>query len=87
MSDFPPDSSSDSSSDSSASEHPQPPLPTSAPHPPSPCISICEMNPQTGYCQGCARTIDEIARWATMNSKEKQAVLDQLENRFFSANP
>ena len=25
----------------------------------SPCISICKTDPITGYCYGCARTIDE----------------------------
>ena len=25
----------------------------------SPCISICKIDPVTGYCYGCARTNDE----------------------------
>jgi predicted Fe-S protein YdhL (DUF1289 family) len=39
------------------------------------------MDDVTGYCQGCARTIDEIASWGTMTSPDKRAVLDQLEAR------
>ena len=27
---------------------------------PSPCISLCEIAPDTGLCRGCLRTIDEI---------------------------
>ena len=27
---------------------------------PSPCISVCQMNPATGLCSGCYRTVDEI---------------------------
>ncbi len=49
--------------------------------PVSPCISICVMDDATGYCQGCARTIDEIASWGSMPRDDKQAVLDQLDAR------
>src|SRR5438045_718219 len=27
---------------------------------PSPCINVCHMIPETGLCQGCMRTIDEL---------------------------
>ena len=29
----------------------------------TPCISICKTDPITGYCYGCARTIDEKKKW------------------------
>ena len=29
----------------------------------SPCISICKTDPLTGYCYGCARTIEERETW------------------------
>ena len=29
----------------------------------SPCISICKIDPSTGYCYGCARTIEERKIW------------------------
>ena len=29
----------------------------------SPCISICKADPSTGYCYGCARTIEEKKTW------------------------
>ncbi len=29
----------------------------------SPCISICKMDPVTGYCYGCARNNDEKKFW------------------------
>ena len=29
----------------------------------SPCISICKTDPTTGYCYGCARTIEERKIW------------------------
>ncbi|MGH6612141.1 MAG: DUF1289 domain-containing protein [Burkholderiaceae bacterium] len=45
---------------------------------PSPCISVCKMNAVTGYCEGCLRTIDEIARWSQMSEDERRAVWQQL---------
>ena len=30
---------------------------------PSPCTSVCTIDPATGWCAGCLRTIDEIAAW------------------------
>ena len=33
----------------------------------SPCISICKMDPVTGYCYGCARNNDEKKIWKDMN--------------------
>ena len=37
----------------------------------SPCISICKIDPVTGYCYGCARTSDEKKIWK--NEKTKKA--------------
>jgi uncharacterized protein len=49
--------------------------------PPSPCIDVCRMNPGTGLCEGCLRTLDEIAAWSTLSAGEKRAVLEQLPSR------
>ena len=48
---------------------------------PSPCVSVCRMNPHTGLCEGCLRTIDEIAAWSTLDDDGKRAVWRQLELR------
>ncbi len=48
---------------------------------PSPCNNVCRMNPHTGYCEGCFRTLDEIARWSGATPEEKRAVLARLEAR------
>ena len=29
----------------------------------SPCIRVCILDPETGLCEGCGRTREEIARW------------------------
>ena len=51
----------------------------------SPCINVCVIDPASGLCMGCARTLDEIARWAGMSDAEREAVLAQLETRKKSA--
>ena len=47
----------------------------------SPCINVCRMNPDTGLCEGCLRTLAEIAAWSRMSADEKRAVLAQLAGR------
>ncbi len=47
----------------------------------SPCISVCQMNPANSLCEGCLRTIDEIAHWGLFDDDEKRAVWSQLEAR------
>lgn len=48
---------------------------------PSPCISVCRMSPATGLCEGCRRTIDEIAAWSRMEDPEKRAVWALIDER------
>ncbi|SAK88514.1 dehydratase [Caballeronia arationis] len=48
---------------------------------PSPCIDVCRMNPATGFCEGCWRTIDEIAAWAAFDATQKHAVLLRSASR------
>ena len=47
----------------------------------SPCNNVCRMNLETELCEGCSRTLDEIAAWSAMNDAEKRAVLAQLPAR------
>jgi predicted Fe-S protein YdhL (DUF1289 family) len=39
------------------------------------------MHPQTGYCLGCFRTLDEIARWSSLSEDEQRAINLQLPLR------
>jgi len=48
---------------------------------PSPCISICRMSDATGLCEGCLRTIDEIAAWSVLDDDERRGVLAAVERR------
>jgi predicted Fe-S protein YdhL (DUF1289 family) len=44
----------------------------------SPCTDICKLNRETGYCEGCFRTRDEIKAWKTMADADKVCILDGL---------
>ena len=41
---------------------------------PSPCVSVCRMDADSGLCQGCLRTLDEIAGWSTMDDAAKRTI-------------
>lgn len=72
---------------------PPPPFPAAvetqpgdiAPAPPapvgSPCTGVCRMDAATGWCLGCARTIDEIASWSRLDDGAKRAVWALLPPR------
>jgi hypothetical protein len=46
----------------------------------SPCTSVCRMNP-TGLCEGCLRTLDEIAGWLAMDDAARRAVWREIARR------
>lgn len=47
----------------------------------SPCINVCRIDPATGLCVGCLRTLEEIAGWGGYSEEEKRAVSRTLERR------
>lgn len=47
----------------------------------SPCINVCRMDAATGLCDGCLRTIDEIAAWSTLDDAAKRAVWNAIDAR------
>ena len=47
----------------------------------SPCNNVCQLDPKSGLCVGCARTLDEIARWAEMSDAERERVMAELPQR------
>ncbi|MCC6196310.1 MAG: DUF1289 domain-containing protein [Burkholderiales bacterium] len=48
---------------------------------PSPCISVCRVDEATGLCEGCLRTLDEIAAWSVLDDRERRAVWDAIAMR------
>lgn len=47
----------------------------------SPCIKVCVVDPRTGLCEGCGRTLAEIAQWSRLSEDERRAVMAQLPQR------
>lgn len=47
----------------------------------SPCIQICIIDASSGLCQGCGRTLDEIATWGALNDADRAAILSALPGR------
>ena len=47
----------------------------------SPCNSVCRIDERTGWCEGCYRTIEEIAAWSAIDDAQKLAVRDALRLR------
>ena len=56
-------------------------LPELATPVPSPCVSLCKMSPETGYCLGCMRTIEEIIAWSKADDGYKRAVWVEIRRR------
>lgn len=50
-------------------------------HPLSPCVSICRVDPVSGWCEGCRRTLGEIADWPMLSAHEKREIIAQLDSR------
>jgi hypothetical protein len=48
---------------------------------PSPCINVCQIDPASGLCTGCRRTLDEIAVWSRLDDRAKRAVWMRLATR------
>ncbi|WP_375428550.1 DUF1289 domain-containing protein [uncultured Sphingomonas sp.] len=70
-------------------ERPRPRLPprrlhrlsTPAPAPvASPCVGRCRID-EAGLCEGCARTLDEIARWGGVTPAERERIIRALPSR------
>jgi uncharacterized protein len=51
----------------------------------TPCIAVCMIDPKTGLCFGCGRTLPEIARWHRMDVAERLAMMALLPARMADA--
>jgi hypothetical protein len=63
------------------------PRPVDAPAVPSPCTDVCRIDPSTGWCEGCLRTIDEIVAWGALDDRAKRAIWKRLPVRRASCHP
>ena len=48
---------------------------------PSPCLSVCRMDPDSELCEGCLRNLDEIAAWGRMEDGQKREVWREIAAR------
>lgn len=47
----------------------------------SPCVGVCELDPASGFCHGCLRTLQEIAKWGGLSLGERRVVKLALAER------
>ncbi len=43
----------------------------------SPCIGVCHMR-DDDVCEGCHRTLDEIAEWFSASDDRRRAILERI---------
>lgn len=63
--------------------------PTSRPpaRPASPCVGLCRINPAHGWCEGCFRSLDEIAAWSRLSPADREPIWLSLPLRRQQAAP
>jgi predicted Fe-S protein YdhL (DUF1289 family) len=47
----------------------------------TPCIKLCVVDPETGFCIGCGRTRGEIGAWLDLSSAERHTIVLGLPER------
>jgi predicted Fe-S protein YdhL (DUF1289 family) len=47
----------------------------------TPCIKICTLDPKSGLCLGCGRSVDEIAGWSRLSAEERTKIMSTLRHR------
>ena len=47
----------------------------------TPCIKVCAVDGQSGYCLGCQRTLPEIAQWTRLDDATRAAIMADLPAR------
>lgn len=49
--------------------------------PESPCVHVCILDIETGWCLGCGRTATEIGDWVHLSEDQRAALNRELPNR------
>ena len=50
----------------------------------TPCVKICVVDPETGFCIGCGRTRGEIGGWLGMSVEQRRDLMSTLPDRVAS---
>ena len=48
---------------------------------PSPCISVCRISADTGWCEGCFRTLGEISAWSRSGPGAQRRLWQTIKQR------
>jgi predicted Fe-S protein YdhL (DUF1289 family) len=54
---------------------------------PSPCDKVCTVDPVSGLCLGCGRSLAEIERWTDFTDCERARVMSELPQRLKAMRP
>ncbi|MEM1377685.1 MAG: DUF1289 domain-containing protein [Pseudomonadota bacterium] len=47
----------------------------------SPCIQLCSIDQQSGFCHGCGRTREEIGAWTLYTDQQREEIMAELVTR------
>jgi uncharacterized protein len=47
----------------------------------TPCVKVCAIDPTTGWCLGCGRSMAEIGAWSSMPPDRRRNIMTELETR------
>jgi predicted Fe-S protein YdhL (DUF1289 family) len=47
----------------------------------TPCILVCSIDMNTGYCFGCGRTREEIGEWTLFSDEQRSEIMASLPAR------
>ena len=47
----------------------------------TPCIKVCTIDPASRLCEGCGRTLAEIAQWGRLSEAQRLAIMAVLPKR------
>lgn len=48
---------------------------------PSPCVGLCRVDPRTGHCTGCYRSLEEICAWLSLDDAGRRAIRARCTER------
>jgi hypothetical protein len=48
---------------------------------PSPCVGVCRLDRVSRLCEGCLRTVQEIARWPSSDNAERLVIVQNARER------
>jgi len=53
----------------------------------TPCVKICALDPATGLCSGCGRSLEEIGAWLNLSDAERRRIMAELPERMKKLRP